>query len=75
MTQDEGIATELARTGAAHPSVTQVRHAIDLGPELLRRTASVATAHSELLARGAVVVLDARTGRARGRPLPIESAD
>jgi predicted nuclease of predicted toxin-antitoxin system len=70
VTQDKGIAAALVRSGAQSPSVIQIRFARNLGPELMLRLAAVAREHESDLDRGAVVVLDARTHRARVRPIP-----
>jgi predicted nuclease of predicted toxin-antitoxin system len=70
VTQDLGIATALATTGAARPSVIQLRHADDLSPGLMERIASAAKSHELQLARGCILVVDARTNRVRVRQLP-----
>lgn len=70
VTQDLGIATALATTGADSPSVLQLRRADDLSPVLMSRIASAAKKHEKDLVRGCILVLDARTNRVRVRPLP-----
>jgi hypothetical protein len=70
VTQDLGIATALARTGAESPSVIQFRHADDLSPALIARIAMAAKTHAMDLERGCILVLDARRNRVRVRPLP-----
>jgi predicted nuclease of predicted toxin-antitoxin system len=70
VTQDLGIATALATTGAESPSVFQLRRADDLSPGLMTRIASAAKKHEKDLARGCILVYDARTNRVRIRPLP-----
>ncbi len=70
VTQDLGIASVLATTGAGSPSVLQLRHADDLSPGLMSRIASAAKKHEKELERGCILVLDARTNRVRVRPLP-----
>jgi predicted nuclease of predicted toxin-antitoxin system len=70
VTQDLGIATVLARSGAGTPSILQLRHADDLSPRLMARIASAAKKHEWDLERGCILVYDARTSRVRIRPLP-----
>ena len=68
-TQDLGIASRLKRSGAKRPSVIQVRHVDDLNRASIDDVAAACRKHAAALDAGAIVVLDARTGRSRVRPL------
>ncbi len=69
LTQDLGIAGRLKRSGATSPSVIQVRHVDDLSRASIDDVAGAARKHAAALEAGAIVVLDARTGRSRVRRL------
>ncbi len=69
LTQDLGIAGRLKRSGATKPSVIQVRHVDDLNRASIDDVAAAVRKHAAALEAGAIVVLDARTGRSRVRRL------
>ena len=69
LTQDLGIASRLKRSGAGAPSVIQVRHVDDLNKASIDDVAAACRKHAAALDAGAIVVLDARTGRSRVRRL------
>ena len=69
VTQDKGVAGRVVRTGAAGPSVIQIRNAQAMEAGLPARIAALATEHTADLERGAILVFDAARDRLRVRPL------
>jgi predicted nuclease of predicted toxin-antitoxin system len=69
LTRDLDPASIVTTSGRTAPSVIQVRYADVMLAALPSRVAAAAHRHALELQRGAIVVLDARTGRTRVRPL------
>jgi len=69
VTRDLDPARIVTLSGDDAPSVIQIRHANTMLESLPSRIAVAARAHAAELIRGAILVLDARTGRVRVRPL------
>lgn len=70
LTRDLDPAAIVARSGRTAPSVILVRHANVMIAALPPRVVAAVQRHAEELQLGAIVVLDARTGRTRVRLLP-----
>ena len=69
VTRDLDPARIVTMSGADSPSVIQIRHANTMLDALPERLVAATLRHAAELARGAILVLDARTGRVRVRPL------
>src|SRR5262245_2891491 len=69
LTRDLDPAGIVATSGRTSPSVILVRHANVMHDALPSRVVAVTLRHAPDLQRGAIVVLDARTGRTRVRLL------
>jgi len=69
VTQDKGVARRVVLARTAAPSVIQIRNAQAMDSGLPSRVAALAKDHAADLERGAILVLDGRTGRVRIRPL------
>jgi predicted nuclease of predicted toxin-antitoxin system len=71
VTQDKGVASRVVLRHVTAPSVIQIRNAQAMKPGLSARVAALAKVHASDLERGAILVLDARTGNVRVRPLSV----
>ncbi len=69
VTQDKGVAPRVVLARATAPSVIQIRNSQAMETGLPARVAAVAKEHAADLERGAILVLNGRTGRVRVRPL------
>jgi predicted nuclease of predicted toxin-antitoxin system len=69
VTHDKGVARRVILARATTPSVIQLRDGQAMAPDLPARVAAVAKDHAVDLERGAILVLNVRTGRVRVRPL------
>jgi len=70
VTQDKGVASRVVRALVTAPSVIQIRNVQAMQAGLPARVAAVAKDHAADLERGAILVLNGRTGRVRVRLLP-----
>jgi predicted nuclease of predicted toxin-antitoxin system len=69
VTQDKGVASRVVVALVTAPSVIQIRNAQAMASGLPARVAALAKDHAAELERGAILVLDVRTGKVRVRPL------
>ena len=69
VTRDLDPARIVTLSGDNAPSVIQVRYSNTMLDSLPQRIAAATRAHAAELTHGAILVLDARTGRVRVRPL------
>lgn len=69
VTQDKGVARRVVLARETSPSVIQIRNVQAMESGLPARLAAIARAHAADLERGAILVLNCRTGRVRVRPL------